>query len=137
MENPKFRDIKDLLEQKQDFFESFAEKLLHYIRLKEMTNAKVYNTAGVKPDCFSKIISGKTKHAEKNTVVSLILAFGLDIDQAEDLPESAQYSLLKHNRSDIIVRFCIENNTKEKTYSIDDVNELLSYYNLPLIGGVA
>ncbi len=136
LKHPKFGKLEAKLEKAHTKSDGFVEKLLYYINLKKMTNAQVYNKAGIKPDCFSKIISGKTKRAEKNTVISLIFALQLNLEEAEDLLESAQYALLDDNKSDIIIRFCLENSTPKDYCTIDDVNKALAAYNVPLIGGV-
>ncbi len=136
LKHPNFEGIQKKLEKAHSKSDGFVEKLLHYINLKNMTNAQVYNKAGIKPDCFSKIISGKTKRAEKNTVISLIFALQLNLEEAEDLLASAQYALLDDNKSDIIIRFCLENSTPKDYCTIDDVNKALAAYNVPLIGGV-
>ncbi|MCQ2604404.1 MAG: hypothetical protein MJ215_05110 [Spirochaetia bacterium] len=137
VDSPRFGRVAGKLSKTPKRSASFVERLLYYIDKKNMTNPQVYNAAGIKPDCFSKIISGKTKRAEKNNVISLIFALKLDLEEAEDLLESAQYRLLDDNQSDIIIKFCLEENSLgNNAFTIDDVNEALAHYGLPLIGGV-
>ena len=137
MNSPRFGRIAGKLSKTPKNSSGFVERLLYYIDKKDMTNSQVYNAAGIKPDCFSKIISGKTKRAGKSTVISLVFALNLNLEEAEDLLESAQYRLLDDNQSDIIIKFCLEENSEgHNAFTIDDVNEALAHYSLPLIGGV-
>ena len=50
------------------------------------------------PDCFSKIISGKTKTPKKESIVALALALKLNYDEATDLLSSAGQTLVVLSR---------------------------------------
>lgn len=110
--------------------ENFVSRLFFYIKQKGKRNSEVYNAAGMTPDCFSKIISGKTKNPKKRTVLSLAFALSLNLDEAEDLLSSAGFSLYK-DKEDLIYRFCFENGP----FTLDEVNEALVYFKCKALGG--
>lgn len=127
--SPNFKNFEQSLKSKRRD-EDFVSRLIYYINLKDKKNSEVYNAAGMTPDCFSKIISGKTKTPKKENVVALAFALQLDINQATDLLSSAGFSLYKE-KVDLIYRFCFENGP----YTLDEVNEILVYFNCKTIGG--
>ena len=106
--------------------EDFISRLIYYINEKGMSHPQVYNAAGMTPDCFSKIISGKTKAPKKETVVALALALGLNLDEAADLLSRSGV------KQDLIFEFCFKNGP----YSVDDVNDALVHFGFAPIGGV-
>ncbi len=110
--------------------ENFCTKLMFYINKKGMTNPQVYNTAGMTADCFSKIISGKTKSPKKETVVALAIALKLNDDEATDLLSSAGRSLTSYKK-DLIYKYCF----MYGPFTIDEVNETLVYFHYKPIGG--
>ncbi|MBQ4013834.1 MAG: hypothetical protein II610_01070 [Treponema sp.] len=111
--------------------EDFISRLIYYINEKGMSHPQVYNAAGMTPDCFSKIISGKTKAPKKESVVALALALGLNLDEAADLLSCAGLSL-SGVKQDLIFEFCFKNGP----YSVDDVNDALVHFGFAPIGGV-
>ena len=127
--HPKFNELERQLEDSK--YEDFISCLNHYISQKGMTHPQVYNAAGMTPDCFSKIISGKTKTPKKETVVALALALKLNADDAKDLLSSAGFSLSRFIKPDLIYAFCFQNGP----FSVDEVNEILVDYHFKPIGG--
>lgn len=129
LQNPFFKGLEKTLSSNQNH-DDFVSRLFYYINLKDKKNSEVYNAAGMTPDCFSKIISGKTKTPKKENIVALAIALNLNIEEATDLLGSAGFSLYKE-KSDLIYRFCFENGP----YTIDEVNEALVYFGCKAIGG--
>ena len=127
--HPEFRQIELFLKANHDK-DAFITRLFYYINLKGKTNAQVYNTAGMTPDCFSKIISRKTKSPKKENVIALAFALELNLDEAKDLLSCAGYSFT-HVREDIVFEFCFE----KGPYSIDEVNDALVKCRFNPIGG--
>lgn len=128
LKHPGFKNIEKKL--KTPGSEDFISRLIFYINEKNMTHPQVYTAAGMTPDCFSKIMSGKTKTPKKETIVSLALALELNYDEAIDLLSSAGQTLCGF-KQDVIFEFCF----KTGPYSIDEVNEALVHFHFEPIGG--
>lgn len=96
LSHPGFKNIEKKL--KTPGSEDFVSRLMYYINEKNMTHPQVYNAAGMTPDCFSKIISGKTKTPKKESIVALALALKLNYDEATDLLSSAGQTLVVLSR---------------------------------------
>ncbi|MCI6185775.1 MAG: hypothetical protein MR739_01200 [Spirochaetia bacterium] len=128
LSHPGFKSIEKKL--KTPSYEDFISRLMYYINEKNMTHPQVYIAAGMTPDCFSKIISGKTKTPKKESIVALALALKLNYDEATDLLSSAGQTLCGF-KQDVIFEFCF----KTGPYSIDEVNEALVHFHFKPIGG--
>ena len=128
LSHPRFKNIEKKL--KTPGFEDFISRLIFYINEKNMTHPQVYTAAGMTPDCFSKIISGKTKTPKKESIVALALALKLNYDEATDLLSSASQTLCGF-KQDVIFEFCF----KTGPYTIDEVNEALAHFHFKPIGG--
>lgn len=129
LNHPEFSNFSKKLKSAKNQ-EDFVSRLIYYINLKDKKNPEVYNAAGMTPDCFSKIISGKTKTPKKENVVALAIALNLNCEEATDLLSSAGFSLYK-KKADLIYRFCFENGP----FTVDEVNEALVYFGCKAIGG--
>ncbi len=127
-DHPKFKELEKKLLGSVN--EDFVTRLNYYINKKGMTHPQVYNTAGMTADCFSKIISGKTKRPTKDNIVALALALSLDYEEAVDLLSSAGHSLTGFKK-DLIYEFCFIYGP----FSIDEVNEALVRFHFNPIGG--
>lgn len=128
LSHPGFKNIEKKL--KTPGSEDFISRLIFYINEKNMTHPQVYNAAGMTPDCFSKIMSGKTKTPKKENIVSLALALKLNYDEATDFLSSAGQTLCGF-KQDVIFEFCF----KTGPYTIDEVNEALVRFHFKPIGG--
>lgn len=128
LSHPRFPNIEKIL--KYPNHGDFISRLIFYINEKNMTHPEIYNAAGMTPDCFSKILSGKTKKPKKETIVSLALALKLNYEEAIDLLSSAGHSLCGF-KQDVIFEFCF----KTGPYTVDEVNEALVHFHFEPIGG--
>lgn len=128
LKHPEFKNVEKKINTPS--YENFISRLIFYINEKNMTHPQVYTAAGMTPDCFSKIMSGKTKTPKKETIVSLALALELNYDEAIDLLSSAGQTLCGF-KQDVIFEFCF----KTGPYSIDEVNEALVHFHFKPIGG--
>lgn len=86
LSHPAFKNIEKKL--KTPGSKDFISRLIFYINEKNMTHLQVYTAAGMTHDCFSKIISGKTKTPKKESIVALALALKLNYTEATDLLSS-------------------------------------------------
>lgn len=86
------------------------------------------------PDCFSKIISGKTKVPTRINIISLAFALELNLEEAQDLLSRAGYYFpVPTIKEDIIFKYCFED--KQGPYTVDEVNEALCDLGFKAIGG--
>ncbi len=117
-------NINNYLNQELDK-NNFQKTLFDLIDASGEKDSDIYNKAYIDRRLFSKIRNNPHYHPSKNTVISLGLALNLNINDFENLLNSASYSLPKNNYFDLIIRFCIN----EKIYNILDVNDYLDKYN--------
>lgn len=106
--------------------------LFSFIDHKGLTDAEVYKKASIDRKHFSKIRSNPDYRPKKNTIVALALALELNSEDAEQLLNSAGYSLSESETYDLVIQFCIE----KKIYNLDDVNQALDYFSLKPLNGV-
>ena len=128
LSHPGFKNVEKKLKTSDS--DDFVSRLIFYISEKNLTHPQVYNAAGMTPDCFSKIISGKTKTPKKESIVALALALKLNYEEATDLLSSAGQTLCGF-KQDVIFEFCF----KTGPYTVDEVNEALVHFHFEPIGG--
>lgn len=94
------------------------------------SDVEIYKKAGIDRRHFSKIKSSSEYVPQKKTILSFVIALELPLVEAEQLLDSAGYSLSRSYLFDVILKFFIT----EGIYNIDLINEYLIEYDLPLIG---
>lgn len=99
----------------------FQKLLFSYIDKRGLKDSDVYNKSNIDRRLFSKIRSDENYHPSKETIISLASGLELNINELEELLDSASYSLPKNNKFDLIIRFCF----MEKIYNLLDINMLL------------
>lgn len=133
IKRPNFQKVKDKLKA-SDEEDDFVRRLFYYINKKKKTNPQVYNAAGMTPDCFSKIQSGKTKIPTRENIICLAFALELNLEEAQDLLSHAGYYFpVPTVKEDVIFQYCFED--KEGPHTIDEVNEALCHFGFKAIGG--
>ena len=121
------RSLEDLVTEIES---SFAETLFKYINDKGLTDPEVYKRANLDRKLFSKIRKNKNYKPSKNTALALAVALELNLDETKDFIGKAGYALTRSSKMDIIVEFFI----KQNNYDIFELNEVLFYYEEPLLG---
>ena len=121
------RSLEDLVTEIES---SFAESLFKYINDKGLTDPEVYKRANLDRKLFSKIRKNKNYKPSKNTALALAIALELNLDETKDFIGKAGYALTRSSKMDIIVEFFI----KQNNYDIFELNEVLFYYEEPLLG---
>ena len=121
------RSLDDLV---AEIDSTFAESLFKYIDDKGLTDPEVYKRANLDRKLFSKIRKNKNYKPSKNTALALAIALELNLDETKDFIGKAGYALTRSSKMDIIVEFFI----LQGNYDILELNEVLFYYEEPLLG---
>ena len=104
---------------------SFQEMLFKFIDSKKLNEVEVYKKADIDRKHFSKIRSNIKYNPLKKTVIKLIFGLELNFDEAEELLESAGFTLSESLKADMIVRYFIDN----KIFDLDLLFDTLYCYN--------
>ena len=115
------------LEQKQ---ETFSQRLLRYIRERDLVESVVYQRANLDRRLFSKIRGNPSYQPSKNTALALCVALHLNLEETEDLLRRAGYALSPSSRFDLIVVYYI----KKGNYNIFEINEALYAFDESQLG---
>lgn len=103
----------------------FNVVLFGFIDKKGAKDSDIYKRAGLDRRHFSKIRSNPDYRPGKNTVIALAVALELDKKGANELLNSAGYSLSDNDTFDLVIQFFLE----KKKYDIDDINDALDYFS--------
>ena len=109
---------------------TFVQKLIQYMRDRNLVETEVYKAALMDRRLFSKIISNRNYKPSKDTVLALIFALKLSISDAKDLLERAGYTLSHSIQRDIILEYFI----KEHVYNLNNINSFLYKMKEKIIG---
>lgn len=110
--------------------EDFRTMLFRLIDERGLTDAQVYKKANLDRKLFSKIRCGDHYIPGKQTVLALVFALELNMDETVDLISRAGMALSPGSKFDLILSYCIENGI----YDLFDVNSLLFEYDQPGLG---
>jgi len=98
----------------------FSSHLYPWIDKKKLKDVDLYKKAQIDRKLFSKM-KDPDYQPSKETVFKLVLALELSLHEAKEFMESVGFSFSRSSKMDLIVKYCIEN----QTYDLFLVNELL------------
>jgi len=127
MASEKSRTLNDMMKERE---ETFSQSLLRLIDQKGTTDVDVYKKAGVDRKLFSKIRGDIYYRPSKPTAIALAIALKLTYDETLDLIGRAGFTLSASVKSDLIIRFFLE----ENNHNLFEINEALFAFEQPLLG---
>lgn len=120
----------DLRNYLGDQDETFSETLLKMIDLSGRTDPQIYKKANLTRQHFAKIRANPAYAPNKATVLALAVALKLNVEQTKDLLSRAGFTLSRAIKFDLIVEYFL----RRGRYDIHRINEMLFYYDQPLLG---
>ena len=121
---------EDIKEINTDLEPTFSQKLFKYIKAKGITETECYKGANLDRRLFSKMRSNDEYQPSKLTVFALVISLKLSAEEADDLLESAGFTISHSYKLDTVMEFLIE----RRVYDINLVNEILYAMECPLLG---
>jgi hypothetical protein len=128
--DPDKEKIKEFV--KKNKIKGFRDLLFKFIDDNNQVDAEVYKKALLDRRLFSKIRSNQDYHPNKKTVIALLLALKLELEQSLQLLKAAGYSLSESSVFDLVIVYCITH----KIYDLDKVNEILEEMKLTPLGSL-
>ena len=122
------RKLKDKIGLAGSFFSDYLFKL---IKQKNLSEVDVYKRAHLDRRVFSKIRNERNYMPAKKTVLAIAFAMKLDFKETNTLLARAGYFLSSGRKEDVIAAYFIDN----QIYDLFLINEVLDYYDCPILGG--
>ena len=116
-----FDDFNNYLLEHEDRYPTFSEYITRGIAERGLTPNEFYISAKMDRKLFSAIKTNVNYQPKKETAVACAFALKLSLKDAEDLLQSAGYSLSMSIQWNRVVYYCL----REGITDIADVNELL------------
>jgi hypothetical protein len=134
LESPKIDLDKEKIKEfvKKNRIKGFRDLLFKFIDDNNQVDAEVYKKALLDRRLFSKIRSNQDYHPNKKTVIALLLALKLELEQGLQLLKAAGYSLSESSVFDLVIVYCVTH----RIYDLDKVNEILEEMQLTPLGSL-
>jgi hypothetical protein len=134
LESPKQDSDKEKIKEfvKKNKIKGFRDLLFKFIDDNNQVDAEVYKKALLDRRLFSKIRSNQDYHPNKKTVIALLLALRLELEQSLQLLKAAGYSLSESSVFDLVIVYCVTH----RIFDLDKVNEILEEMQLTPLGSL-
>ncbi len=119
-ENPE-RDALQTLLAENDNPETFSDLVLLFFQQCNKDENYILDKANLDKNYFQKFRDSKSFHPSKSDAIALSMALHLNIEETRLLLKSAEYALSNSSKTDLAIRYCIEN----QIYNLDDLNTIL------------
>lgn len=107
------------LEKRYDYIVSDFDKVIKSeMKKNRLKDKTVYRKANIDKNAFYRLKNGINQQPSKEEIYGLIVAFKMDISNAEAFARSGGYEISTDNKQDLIFRYFIEN----KIYDINQIN---------------
>ena len=102
----------------------FANRLFALMEQKNLSESEVAAKMHVGTEIFSRLRDDRRFIPKERTVWTLIIALGLNLDEANNLMHRLKYFLGAKVPEEVLLAFCLENRLND----VDSVNELFAHY---------
>ncbi len=109
--------------------ETFKQRLLLFMKERNMDSPEVYTVACIDRKHFSKILSNIHYQPNKNTAVRLALALKLSPEETDAFLNAAGFALSRSKITDLVISYCISHNLR----TVWQVTGILEDYGLAAI----
>ena len=103
----------------------FAIKLLKLIDARGMSDVECYKKANVSKQTWHKLMTDEHHKPNKKTAISFAVALKLNLEETQQLLASVGFVLSDSSLSDVIIKFCIEN----EIYDVFEIDAALFKYD--------
>ena len=121
-ENNRKRNINRYID---DIDETFSDLLFRFIREKTINEVKMYQEALISKQHFSKMKSDSYYQPKRETVFLLCIAMNLNLEESNQLLQSAGYAFNNSSKFELIIKYFIEKNI----YNFHTIDSLLMQYD--------
>lgn len=103
----------------------FANWFFALMAQKNLSEAEISAKSGIDAEFFSRLRSDRKYIPAERTVWALVIAMGLNLDEANSLMHRLKYYLGAKVPEEVLLAFCLDN----QIYDLNSVNGLFAHYN--------
>lgn len=134
------KNLDVVLESAKDA-KTFRDRMEDWMREKNISPSELQRNADIDRRHFSKIRGQKDYRTTKSTAIAIAVGLGLGSGEARELISLAGFALSPSSRSDLIVRYFLENrdlffreNANKNQYTVAVLNDILTEHGEEVLG---